>query len=202
MIRPPAGSLPRMRLGIAGETLTCSTRPRTRLRKSGMDEKMQSGDPNDIFDAAEAVRQVVRRPLEGARTQAVLPTYKMLIESAKPPLPEDARALALEVAESPGSGVPANGPSGHQAGWSVRLRAGRGDGDRSRSPGLAGRPAVAAADEAGPVPARRDRHRLEGHLGTSIQPGDEAAEPSKSPSPDSTSETQSRRSLGDPLEAK
>ncbi len=31
----------------------------------------------------------------------VLPTYKMLIESAKPALPEDAKALALEVAESP-----------------------------------------------------------------------------------------------------
>ena len=31
----------------------------------------------------------------------ILPTYKMLIESAKPPLPEEAKALALEVAESP-----------------------------------------------------------------------------------------------------
>src|SRR5262249_5367836 len=31
----------------------------------------------------------------------ILPTYKMLVESSKPPLSDDAKALALEVAESP-----------------------------------------------------------------------------------------------------
>ena len=158
---------PKNALGIAGETLDLLHEAKDQAKKSGMYEKMQSGDPNDIFDAAEQYGKMFEGLSKVLEPKRILPTYKMLIESAKPPLPEDAKALALEVAESPQTvECPAQASFlDAQAGWPVRLRGGRGDGDRGRPPVLAGRPAVTPADEARPVPARRDRHRLEGRLG-------------------------------------
>jgi hypothetical protein len=70
--------------------------------KSGMYQKMQSGDPNDIFDSAEQLGKVFTQLAEGALApKRILPSYQMLVESSKPPVPEDAKALALEVAASP-----------------------------------------------------------------------------------------------------
>jgi hypothetical protein len=62
---------------------------------------MASGDPNDIFDAAEQYGKVFAKLAEGTLApKRILPTYQMLVESAKPPLPADAKALALAVAGS------------------------------------------------------------------------------------------------------
>ena len=92
---------PKNALGIAGETLDALHEAKDEAKKSGMYKKMQSGDPNDIFDAAEQFGKVFEGLAKVLAPKRILPTYKMLIESAKPPLPEDAKALALEVAESP-----------------------------------------------------------------------------------------------------
>jgi hypothetical protein len=63
---------------------------------------MQSGNPDDLFDAAEQYGKVFTKLAESTLSpKRILPTYKMLVESSKPPLSDDAKALALEVAESP-----------------------------------------------------------------------------------------------------
>ena len=92
---------PKNALGIAGETLDKLHEAKDEAQKSGMYEKMQSGDPNDIFDSAEQLGKVFEGLSKVLEPKRILPTYKMLIESAKPPLPQDAKTLALEVAESP-----------------------------------------------------------------------------------------------------
>ena len=52
-------------------------------------------------DTSSAYGKVFTKLAEGVLApKRILPTYQMLVESAKPPLPEDAKALALEVAAS------------------------------------------------------------------------------------------------------
>ena len=78
---------PKNALGIAGETLDALHAAKDEAEKSGMYKKMQSGDPNDIFDAAEQYGKVFEKLAKSALTpKRLLPTYKMLVESAKPPL--------------------------------------------------------------------------------------------------------------------
>jgi hypothetical protein len=92
---------PKNALGAAAETLDALHAAKDDAEKSGMYQKMQSGDPNEIFDAAEEFGKVFSKLAEGALApKRILPTYQMLVESSKPPLPEDAKALALEVASS------------------------------------------------------------------------------------------------------
>jgi hypothetical protein len=100
---PAAGRFtPRNALGIAGETLDALHAAKEDAEKSGMYKKMQSGNPEDIFDAAEQYGKVFENLSKNVLSpKRILPTYKMLVESAKPPLSEDARALALAVAEDP-----------------------------------------------------------------------------------------------------
>ncbi len=70
--------------------------------KSGLYKKMQSGDPNDLFDSAEQLGKVFTKLAEGALSpKKLLPTYRMLVLEAKPPLPDDAKSLALEVSAAP-----------------------------------------------------------------------------------------------------
>jgi hypothetical protein len=89
-------------LGAAAETLDALHAAKEDAEKSGMYQKMQSGDPDEIFESAEQLGKVFNKLAEGALApKRILPTYKMLVESSKPPLPEDAKALALLVAESP-----------------------------------------------------------------------------------------------------
>jgi hypothetical protein len=96
---------PKNQLGIAGETLDVLHAAKEQAEKSDMYKKMQSGDPNDIFDAAEQLASVTKglaKLSEGVLSpRRLLPTYKMLVESSKPPLSDDAKALALAVAEDP-----------------------------------------------------------------------------------------------------
>jgi len=93
---------PKNALGAAGETLDALHAAKEDAEKSGMYQKMQSGNPDDIFDAAEQFGKVFTKLAEGALApKRILPTYQMLVESSKPPLPEIAKALALEVGASP-----------------------------------------------------------------------------------------------------
>jgi hypothetical protein len=100
---PSAGRFtPKNALGIAGETLDALHAAKDEAEKSDMYKKMQSGNPDDIFDAAEQYGKVFTKLAETTLSpKRILPTYKMLVESSKPPLSDDARALALEVAEAP-----------------------------------------------------------------------------------------------------
>ncbi len=99
---PTAGRFtPKNPLGLAGETLDALHAAKEDAEKSGLYKKMQSGNPDDLFDAAEQYGKVFENLSKTLSPQRVLPTYKMLVESAKPPLPEDAKRLALDVAASP-----------------------------------------------------------------------------------------------------
>ena len=92
---------PKNAMGAAAETLDALHKAKEDAEKSGLYKKMQSGNPDDLFDAAEEYGKVFTKLAEGALApKKILPTYQMLVESAKPPLPKDAKALALEVAGS------------------------------------------------------------------------------------------------------
>jgi hypothetical protein len=92
---------PKNAMGAAAETLDVLHKAKEDAEKSGLYKKMQSGNPDDLFDAAEEYGKVFTKLAEGALApKKILPTYEMLVESAKPPLPKDAKALALEVAGS------------------------------------------------------------------------------------------------------
>ncbi len=195
---------PKNALGIAGETLDLLHEAKDQAKKSGMYDKMQSGDPNDIFDAAEQYGKMFEGLSKVLEPKRILPTYKMLIESAKPPLPEDAKALGLEVAESPQK-------------WSALLKRPfwtlKPDGpfvyEEAEVTAIVADRLSSLGDPPSRLRMKLVRFQLEG-IDTGwkvisarrIQPGDEAAEPSKSLSPDSTNKTESRRSLGDPPAAK
>jgi len=93
---------PKNALGIAAETLDALHAAKDEAEKSGMYEKMKSGDPDDIFDAAEQYGKVFENLAKNTLSpKRIVPTYKMLVESAKPPLSDEAKALALAVAEDP-----------------------------------------------------------------------------------------------------
>jgi hypothetical protein len=93
---------PKNPLGPAAETLDALHKAKDDAEKSGLYDKMQSGKPDDIFDAAEEYGKVFTKLAEGVLApKKILPTYQMLVDSAKPALPEDAKALALEVAKDP-----------------------------------------------------------------------------------------------------
>jgi hypothetical protein len=93
---------PKNALGIAGETLDALHAAKEEAEKSDMYKKMQSGNPDDLFDAAEQYGKVFTKLAESTLSpKRILPTYKMLVESSKPPLSDDTKELALVVAESP-----------------------------------------------------------------------------------------------------
>ncbi len=92
---------PKNAMGAAADTLDKLHAAKEDAEKSGLYKKMQSGDPDELFDAAEQFGKVFTQLAEGALApKKILPTYKMLVDDSKPPLPEDAKALALEFAAS------------------------------------------------------------------------------------------------------
>jgi hypothetical protein len=92
---------PKSALGAAGETMDALHAAKEDAEKSGLYDKMKSGNPDDLFDAAERYAKVLTKLADGVLApKRILPTYKMLVESAKPALPSDAQALALQVAGS------------------------------------------------------------------------------------------------------
>ena len=73
-----------------------------KAEKSGIYDKMASGDPNEVFDAAENFGKVLSQLAEGALApKKILPTYKLLVDDAKPPLPLEPKELAEHVAANP-----------------------------------------------------------------------------------------------------
>jgi hypothetical protein len=92
---------PKNALGAAGETMDALHAAKEDAEKSGLYDKMKSGNPDDLFDAAEQYAKVFTKLADGVLSpKRILPTYKMLVDGAKPPLPSDAKAMALEVAGS------------------------------------------------------------------------------------------------------
>jgi hypothetical protein len=93
---------PKNPLGAAAETLDAVQAAKEEAQKSGIYEKMASGDPDDIFDAAENFGKVFTKLAEGVLApKKILPTYKMLVDDAKPPIAPAAKELATHVAEHP-----------------------------------------------------------------------------------------------------
>ena len=61
---------------------------------------MQSGNPEDLFDAAEGLARPLAALSETILApKKLLPTYAMLLDDAKPPLPPEERALARDYAD-------------------------------------------------------------------------------------------------------
>ncbi len=93
---------PKHPLGAAAETLDLVHAAKEKAEKSGIYDKMASGNPDDIFDAAENFGKVFTELAEGALApKKILPTYKMLVDESKPPLPPLEKELALAVADDP-----------------------------------------------------------------------------------------------------
>jgi hypothetical protein len=89
---------PKNPLGPAADTLDALHAAKDSAEKSGLYKKMASGDPNDIFDAAEAYGKVFTTLAATTLTpKKIVPTYKMLATDAKPPLSSEAQQLAQAV---------------------------------------------------------------------------------------------------------
>ncbi len=105
-----ADSPPRTCSDRQAQTLDALHAAKDEMEKSGLADKMKSGDPNDLFDAAEQYGKVFEKLATGVLApKKILPTYKMLVESAKPPLPPNVKEFALDVA-------------GAQADWDALLK--------------------------------------------------------------------------------
>ena len=90
---------PKNALGPAAETLDALHEAKAKAEKDGIYKKMQSGNPDDLFDAAEGLGKAMTALAEGALApKKLVPTYAMLIDDAKPPLPPMEKALVLEYA--------------------------------------------------------------------------------------------------------
>ena len=88
---------PKNPLGQAAETLDTLHEAKAKAEKDGIYKKMQSGNPEDIFDAAEGLGKAMASLAEGALApKNLIPTYQMLIDNAKPPLPPMEKALVLD----------------------------------------------------------------------------------------------------------
>ncbi|HSR37171.1 MAG TPA: hypothetical protein VLL73_08320, partial [Desulfurivibrionaceae bacterium] len=58
-------------------------------------DKVASGRPNDLFEAAEGMAKIYANLAEGVLAPTkILPTYKMLVDEAKPPIAPGAKELA------------------------------------------------------------------------------------------------------------
>ena len=90
---------PRNALGPAAEVLDALHEAKAKAEKDDIYKKMQSGNPDDVFDAAEGLGKGLAALAEGALApKKLVPTYAMLLDEAKPPLPPEERALALDFA--------------------------------------------------------------------------------------------------------
>jgi hypothetical protein len=88
---------PKNPLGPAAETLDAFHEAKAKAEESGLYKKMQSGDPDDQFDAAEGLGKMFTNLAEGVLApKKLIPSYKQLVDDAKPPLPPTERELALD----------------------------------------------------------------------------------------------------------
>ena len=133
-------------------------------------EKMASADLDEVVDSVTAFGKVFSDMAEGTLAPAkLLPTYAQLVEQSKPPLSPDAQELALDYADEPRElGRPAEAAIPDAQGRRpLPPRTRRGDRPGPQRARLQRRPADHPPADPDPIPPRRDRHRLESHLGAS-----------------------------------
>jgi predicted Zn finger-like uncharacterized protein len=86
-------------LGPAAETLDALHDTKAKAEQDELYKKMASGNPNDLFDAAEGLGGAMAKLAEGVLApRNLIPSYKQLVLDAKPPLPPPAAELALDFA--------------------------------------------------------------------------------------------------------
>ena len=90
---------PRDPLGPAAETLDALHDAKTKAETDELYKKMASGNPDDLFAAAEGLGGAMAKLTEGVLSpKRLIPTYRHLVLDAKPPLPANAAELALDFA--------------------------------------------------------------------------------------------------------
>jgi hypothetical protein len=89
---------PKDQLGIAAEVLDAGHEAKAKLEKDKTYDKMASGDPEEAMQAAMDFGAVFAKISEGLTSKRLIPTYKMLVQGAKPPLEGPELALALDYA--------------------------------------------------------------------------------------------------------
>ncbi len=90
---------PKDPLGPAAETLDALHDAKAKAEKDGTYKKMASGDPEEQMQAAIDFGGVFTRLSEGILSpKKLIPSYRMLVENAKPPLTGTELALALDYA--------------------------------------------------------------------------------------------------------
>lgn len=88
---------PKNALGPAAETLDALHAAKDKAEKEGLYKKIESGDPDDLFDAAEGLAKTFSTLAEGALApKRLVPTYRKLVEESKPPLPAAEKTLAFD----------------------------------------------------------------------------------------------------------
>ncbi len=90
---------PKDPLGPAAETLDALHDAKAKAEKDKTYEKMASGDPNEAMDAAIDFGNVFAKLADGAlNPKNLIPSYKKLVQGAKPPLTGEELALAMDYA--------------------------------------------------------------------------------------------------------
>ena len=90
---------PKNPLGLAAETLDALHDAKAKAEKDKTYEKMASGDPEEAMQAAIDFGGVFAKLSEGILSpKKLIPSYKMLVQGAKPPLTGPELALALDYA--------------------------------------------------------------------------------------------------------
>jgi DNA-directed RNA polymerase subunit RPC12/RpoP len=89
---------PKNPLGLAAKALDAGHEAKAKMEKDKTYEKMASGDPDEAMDAAIAFGGELAKFGDILNSKTVIPSYKMLVEGAKPPLVDPERALALDYA--------------------------------------------------------------------------------------------------------
>ena len=81
-------------LGPAAETLDALHDAKAKAEQDAIYKKMASGDPNDLFDAAEGLGGAFAKLAEGVLApKKLVPTYKQLVQDSRPPLPPEQAEL-------------------------------------------------------------------------------------------------------------
>ena len=161
---------PRNALGPAAEVLDALHEAKAKAEKDDLYKKMQSGNPDDVFDAAEGLGKTFTALAETTLSpKKLVPTYAMLLDEAKPPSPPRSGPWRLDVAAQrptwdallgrPFATLRTDGP--------FLLERARGDRLGRRRPRLVRRPADPPPAHAHSLPPGGNRHRLAGHLGPS-----------------------------------
>ena len=89
---------PKDALGTAAAVLDAGHDAKARMEKDGTYNKMASGDPEEAMQAAIDFGGVFAKLSEGLSPQKLIPSYRMLVENAKPPLTGPELALAMDYA--------------------------------------------------------------------------------------------------------